>query len=392
MNKNILNIDAQSFIRNNLNNDIISILLKKSIIKNVSSKELVEQIEAKKKCQQKLPTWYNTENIYFPNKLNIEQTSSEITAKYKSEITASKSLIDLTGGFGIDSYFFSQKTTNIVHCEINKTLSEIATHNFNTLGTNNIQTENQDGIAFLKESNTHFDWIFIDPSRRNTKKGKVILLEDYSPNVTAHIDLLLGKADRILIKTAPLLDISAGISALKHVCEIHIVAINNEVKELLWVLKNDFKGDIPIKTINISKRTKEIFTFKLFEEKKSIAKLSLPETYIYEPNVAILKSGGFNIISKELHLNKLNKHTHLYTSKQLIEFPGRRFKILNTYRYNKKNIKKLGIKYANITIRNFPETVATIRKKTGIKDGGSIFLFFFKNINEKHDFIVCTKI
>ena len=195
-----------------------------------------------------------------------------------------------------------------------------------------------------------------------------------------------------MIKTSPLLDFSVGIDELKFVKAIHIVALNNEVKELLWILKNNYSGDISIETVNINKETKDYFKFLFEEEKNTTSKYSLPLSYLYEPNSAILKAGGFHSISKELNVFKLHKHSHLYTNDHLIDFPGRRFNIENIIPFNKKELKQLSIKKANITTRNFPETVQHIRKKYNIKDGGDIYLFFTTNIENNKIVIVSSKV
>ncbi len=392
MNKNILTTGAQDFISKNLNTDIMSVLLKKSTFDEISSKELVVQIEAKKKCIKKLPTWFKTPKIYYAKKLNIEQTSSEVTAQYKSQIISGKSLVDLTGGFGIDSYFFSKKIDTVTYNELDQNLAEIATHNFEILGVKNIHISTLDAITFLAHADQHFDWVYVDPSRRNEIKGKVFLLEDCLPDVTEHLELLFDKTDQVLLKTAPLLDISMGIRALQHVAEVHVVAVNNDVKELLWVLKKGYIGAIAVKTINFTNTGEEIFDFKLSSEKAIISKFAHPQNYLYEPNSAILKSGGFKIIGDQLQLHKLGEHTHLFTSRQLFEFPGRRFRIEKVLDYTKAGLKELQLEKANITTRNFPISVADIRKKFKIKDGGEFFLFFFKNYTYKYQILICYKV
>jgi len=392
LNKFILSTGVQDFISKYLDADIMSVLLKKSFFDEISNKELVEQIEAKKKCRKKLPSWFETPKIYYPKKLNIEQTSSEITAYYKSEIVSGKSLADLTGGFGIDSYFFSKKIDSVLYNEIDQNLSEIATHNFKILGAKNIIISTQDAISFLEGANQHFDWIYVDPSRRNDKKGKVFMLEDCLPDVTSSLQLLFNQTDHVLLKTAPLLDISMGVRTLQFINEVHIVAVNNEVKELLWVLKKGFKGSVWVKTVNFTKTRREIFDFKLSDEKTSVSAFEYPQKYLYEPNAAILKSGGFKTIAYRLGINKLGEHTHLYTSQQLIDFPGRRFKINKVVAFTKNSFKNLQINKANIATRNFPNSVASIRKKFKLKDGGAIFLFFFKNRAGKNQILVCSKV
>ena len=181
MNNVILNTVIQEFINNNLSSNISTLLLKGIHFKSIEPKEIIEQIEAKKKSQTKLPTWFNAKHIYYPNKLNIEQTSSEITAKYKAGLIKGNSIIDLTGGFGIDSYYFSKQFKNVVHCEINETLTTIVKHNFKQLKANNIDAIHTDGIDYLKKSTNSFDWIYVDPSRRHDTKGKVFFLKDCLP-------------------------------------------------------------------------------------------------------------------------------------------------------------------------------------------------------------------
>ncbi|MBJ6367669.1 THUMP-like domain-containing protein [Snuella sedimenti] len=392
MNKLILNHNIQEFINKNLKVDVSSILLKGTSFPNVDTKEIAEQIEAKKRCEKKLPIWFKTNGIYFPNKLNIEQTSSQVTALYKVGLISGDSIVDLTGGFGVDCYFFSNAFKNVEHCEINLSLSAIVTHNYKQLGVTNIKTYCIDGIEFLKNSTKTYDWIYIDPSRRHDSKGKVFFLNDCLPNVPEHLDILFKRSKNVLIKTSPLLDLSVGIDELKHVKTIHVVAINNEVKELLWILEQNFIGDITIKTVNIKPEKEEHFNFKLNSESTISPLFHSPLTYLYEPNSAILKAGGFNAVSHKFKIFKLHKHSHLYTSNELINFPGRSFKIDAVLSYSKKALKKTGICKANITTRNFPETVQQIRKKLNIKDGGSVYLFFTTDINKNKVILVTSKV
>ncbi len=391
MNKNILNTGIQDYIVNNNNTDILSVLLKKPIFEEVTNQELVEQLIARNKCRTKLPTWYKTPKIYYPNKVSLEQTSSEITAGYKTEIAHGNSLADLTGGFGVDSFFLSSKFDTLVHCEIDKSLSEIARYNFDRLGSNNVLFESNDGITFLRTSEKQFDWIYIDPSRRDDRKGKVVRLEDCTPNVSEHLELLFQKTKKILVKTSPLLDITAGINALCHVKEIHVVAVDNEVKELLWILEKENRDAITIKTVSFKKTTTEHFEFNYSDEKNAIARYTLPGTYLYEPNAAIMKSGAFKSVGNFYDLDKLQEHTHLYTSDELIKFPGRRFRITGVFSYKGDEFKKLGIRKANITTRNFKDSVANIRKKFKILEGGDTYLFFCSTLNGSPVIIRCSQ-
>ncbi|MBE0423783.1 MAG: class I SAM-dependent methyltransferase [Lutibacter sp.] len=391
MNHHILNKEVQDYINAHLKSDVTKLILKGSPFENVSIQEIAEQLLAKNSCEKKLPRWFNAENIYWPNKLNIEQTSSEITAKYKSDLVSGKTLMDITGGFGVDTYFFSQKVAKITHCEIYEELATMVNHNFKQLNVKNITTYIGDGIEFLDKSKEKFDWIYADPSRRNDAKGKVFLLEDCLPNIPENLDLLFQKTNHILLKVSPILDLKSAINELNNVKEIHVVAVENEVKELLFLLEKNYTQNIEIKTINLNKEEIQTFNFSL--NKEASATYSEQKKYLFEPNSAILKAGAFQQISAHLKIDKLHQHSHLYTSDKLIDFPGRRFEIKHSASYDKKQLLQfIPTKKANITTRNFPETVAQIRKKTGLKDGGNQYLFFTTDVNNKHLVLICEKV
>ncbi|WP_103867528.1 SAM-dependent methyltransferase [Aquimarina sp. I32.4] len=392
MNPLLIHKEVQEFISKNSDSsiDLSTLILKGSPFKGISVKELAQQIQGKRKAKKKLPTWYNKKGIYYPPTLNLEQTSSEATALYKSNLVSGSTLIDLTGGLGIDDYFFSKQITQVIHCELNPELSKIATHNFKTLKQDTIKTITGDGLQTLTNYNS-VDWIYIDPSRRHDSKGKVFFLEDCLPNVPDNLDFFFEKSKHILIKTSPLLDIQIGIKALKKVKEIHIVAVDNEVKELIWILDQNFIGDFKIKTVNIQKDKQQEFSFFSKDEVNQPINLASPMTYLYEPNTAILKSGGFLSIAQAFGIKKLHINSHLYTSDQVIDFPGRKFEIIAIYPYHKKTLSKTGITKANITTRNFPESVATLRKKLKIKDGSDTYLFFTTDMDNNKKVICCKK-
>jgi hypothetical protein len=388
----LLNANIQEFINANIDVKITKLALQKNPFPNVDWISILNQIEAKTKAKDKLPTWFATKDIIYPSKISVEQTSSEKTALYKSTLVSGDSLIDLTGGFGVDDYYFSKRINTIAHCEINPELSDLVKHNFEQLEVKNCSFYKGDSLTTLSSLNQKWDWIYIDPSRRNDAKGKVFMLKDCLPNVPENLDFYFKNSNAILIKTAPLLDISAGLSELKNVKNIHIVALDNEVKELLWELHKDYSGEITIKTINILKDKTESFDFVLNQEQR-VPSYSLPQKYLYEANNAIMKSGGFDEVSNLYSINKLHRHSHLYTSENLVAFPGRIFEIQNSISYNKTEIKMhLENKKANITIRNFPDSVEVIRKKWKIKDGGNIYCFFTTDVNNNKIVLICTKI
>ena len=391
MNTAILNTNVQQFITENLKTDITKLILKGSPFSDVSIQELASQIVAKQKAEHKLASWFRTQQIYYPSKINIEQTSSEHTANYKSNLVNGASIIDITGGFGIDCFYFSKRFEAVTHCEINAELSTIVAHNFKQLKINNITTFSGDAFDFLRSTKEKFDCIYIDPSRRDAVKGKVFLLQDCIPNVPENIDFLFSKTNQILIKTSPILDITSAINELKFVKEVHVIAIHNEVKELLFLLDKEHSKSIEIKTVNIGKEETKTFHFTYKEDLYS--EYSEPLSYLYEPNSAILKSGGFHQITNQLNVSKLQQHSHLYTADILLDFPGRTFKIEQVLSYDKKKLKKLlPENKANITIRNFPKTVAQIRKETKIKEGGTIFIFFTTNFKNELTVVICRKI
>ena len=387
----ILDQDIQDFIDANLNKDISKIAFQKNPFPEVDFAVILNQIAAKSKSEHKLPTWFSTEKIIYPSKISVEQTSSEKTAFYKSEIISGESLIDLTGGFGVDDFYFSKKFKSVVHCEMNYELSDVVNHNFQQLKAENIKCFAGDSFEILKNLNRKFDWIYIDPSRRSDAKGKVFMLKDCLPNVPELLENYFKYSENILIKTAPILDISAGLMELSNVKTIHIVALENEVKELLWEISKNYSGGIEIKTANITKEKIEKANFSL-EDSPNVF-YSEPKKYLYEPNSAIMKSGAFDAVSLQFNLDKLHPNSHLYTSDLLIDFPGRIFEIKDNIKYGKSEIKQfLQNKKANITTRNFPESVENIRKKWKISDGGNLYCFFTTDLNSNKIVLLCTKI
>lgn len=392
LNKALFDREVAKFIRENQTKDIPDLILKGSPFQNITVQELAVQIKGLKVAKKKFPELYLTTGIIYPPKLNLEQTSSEITARYKASLIKGDNAIDLTGGMGIDSYYLSRNFEIFIYCEINEELAEIAGHNFEMLKADNIQVRPENGLELLKNSTEKFNWVYADPARRDEHGGKVFKLEDCEPNIPANLDMIFQHTHNVMIKTSPILDISAGINELKNVKEIHIVAVGNEVKELLWMLQKDFKNGPVVKTVNFEKNGIQEFSgIKTGDNEKPV--FSDPEVYLYEPNVAIMKSGMFNILATETNTKKLNINSHLYTSKSLKTFPGRSFKIAEIKQYKDSDLKRyFKNKKANITTRNFPESVEQIRKKFKIKDGGEDYVFFTTNPEEQKIVIVCKKI
>ena len=387
----ILDPDVQLFINAHIGVDSASLALRKNPFPDLEWTEVLNQVLAKSKAKDKLPSWYAAVGIVYPPKLSVEQASSEQTAAYKADIVTGTKLIDLTGGFGVDDYYFAKKINAVTHCEINAALSRIVQHNATVLGIENMECIAGDSFEILVQAGTPFDWIYIDPSRRSDAKGKVFMLRDCQPNVPDLLDTYFKYTDNILIKTAPLLDITAALTELHYVRRIHIVAVGNEVKELLWELSGGYRGPLMIRAVNLLREHTDTFEFEYGSLPEPV--IGQPKKYLYEPNSAIMKSGGFNAVSKQFGLNKLQQHSHLYFSDQLIAFPGRVFEVLTRIPYTKPQMKiHLQQGQFNITTRNFPDSVESIRKKWKIKEGGTQYCFFTTDANDDKIVLICSKI
>ncbi|MCX8523414.1 RsmD family RNA methyltransferase [Chryseobacterium formosus] len=366
---NILNSDIQKYINANLNADLHSLLLKKSPFPEVSMQEIVQQIKGKQVAQKKFP-FLSQDGIIFPTQLSLEQSSSEKTAEYKSEILKGKKFIDLTSGFGIDAFYLSKNFDEITVVEQNTELLEIVEHNWNILDKK-AKFINQKLEDFLIENKEKFDVIYLDPARRDQNKNKVFLLEDLSPNILEIQEQLLSISEEVIIKLSPLIDLKYLISVLKNVSKIEIIAVRNDVKEIVVSLTTNYSGEINCNCINLESEEKE-FSFGINEEKNAEAEYSEPERFIYIPNNTILKAGIFNLISKEFKIKKLHPNTHLYTSEIKIDhFPGR---ILEMEVIDSKQIKKK--EQFNLISKNYPLKPEEIKKKYQLKDGGEDYLIF----------------
>lgn len=377
MNTALLSPAVQKYIADNLHADVHKIMLGKSPFREVSARELAEQIDSKRRSEKKLPTWFSEEGIYYPPKLSIEQSSSETTAAYKARLIKGKHVIDLTGGFGVDCYYFSPYTECLIHAERNKSLSEIAEHNLRILGKTNISFLREDSLSFLEQYTGRFDTIYVDPSRRVENK-KVFLLEDTEPNVINNLGLFFSIADRVVVKTSPMLDIQAGLKAFGGITEeLHVVSVKNDCKELLWVLSAGNKQEARIICAALGREQVMQLAFTLSDERSEVINTyTSPSSYLYEPDVAVLKAGAFKTIAARFELLKLSVNTHLYTSRDLKEaFPGKVFKVVSWGPYNEFSRQKTSGSF-NVVSRNFPLSTDQIKKKHKLSDGGNDFLIF----------------
>lgn len=386
----LLRSDIQQFIAQNLHSDVAQLALKPNPFPEVDWSLILQQIQARQKSEKKLPTWFATPNVLYPTKLSIEQCSSEILAKHKSKAINGKKIIDLTGGFGVDTYYFAQTFEKVIHAEINTDLCQIVAHNAKQLNLKNLEVKSGDGREILTQINQQFDWIYIDPARRDQQQKKVFRLSDCTPNVVDLLDDYFAFSDKILIKTAPLLDISQGLKDLPFVEKIEIVSLQNEVRELLWYINKNNTQKPKIVATDYSTDEKSI-QLSLPIDDDTTTKYSNPLQFLYEPSPALMKSGNFNYISRYFDVEKLDQNAHLYTSTTLKDFWGRRFKVLETLPFSKKTMKNWTNQKANISCRNFPMKPEEIKKKFKIKDGGDQYLFFSTTDNGNKKLIIITE-
>jgi predicted RNA methylase len=381
INNTILNPEFQEFLLSIEYEDIKSIGLKKSPFPSISAAEIAQQLKGLQVSKHKFPTLYSTKNIYFPPSVNLEQASSEATANYKANLVKGKSLVDLTAGFGIDTTAFAKSFEKVYHIEQNEALSEIVKHNSSILAPN-LETYTGTFQSFFEENpSLKFDVIYLDPARRNSS-GRKFILEDLEPNILEWLPTFFEKSDKVIIKLSPLLDITSTLQQIDYISEIHIIALKNEVKDFLLILDKNHSTKNPlIKAVNLEANQNE-FNFHYEDEQDSIASFGDIQHYIYEPNVAILKTGAFKLLSQKYKLNKLHQNTHLYTSDEIMsDFPGKIYYVNQQIENPKKEILKMK---ANLLVKNFNQPIDVIKKKFKIVDGGDVTLIFTQSIKGFH--------
>jgi len=434
-----MNEQTRDFIRENADKDIRLLALSAKKNPDVDLSFALDQIAGRQTARQKLPSWAATDDIVYPPHLSMEQCSSEQTARYKmklsspnphpsSKLSHPSSLIDLTGGFGVDFSFMSRGFERAVYVERLENLCDIARHNFALLGMNNAEVVCGDGVDYLK-SLDRVSVIYLDPARRNEHGGKTYAISDCTPDVIELKDLLIQKADRVIVKLSPMLDWHKAISDLGGAAaEVHIVSVDKECKELLLVMLSTEAEDVSRKAVKVvCVNNEEEFVFRSEGVKEcrsencltpnpspkgegSSNKLSslIPHPsstestnsstespFLYEPNASIMKAGCFSAIEQTFGVKQLERNSHLFVSESFVEdFPGRKFRIRTVTTMNKKDIKKAlsGIDKANISVRNFPISVAELRKRLKIKEGGSDYIFATTLIDKSHVLLLCSRL
>ncbi|CAN5518401.1 hypothetical protein BH10BAC4_BH10BAC4_17050 [soil metagenome] len=391
----LLTEEVQDFIHSHENEDVQKLLLKQNMVLGVPTDLIAQQIVGRKKAKTKINHWYNTRGIIYPPSLSMEQSSSEATSKFKLALL--KNLIqddekivsaaDLTGGLGVDTHALSLRAQHIDYVEPDVTLYEIARHNhklLNLYNQQNISHYNASAEAYLETLDEKIDILFIDPSRRKSTQ-KVYKLSDCKPDVVKLQSEIVNKASYVLIKTSPLMDIQQGLRELKNVSQVVVVAVENECRELLFLLQENYSDTPSIRAVELNRYGEVIndASFSLEEEKNSSVSFSAPLAYLYEPSAAVLKAGAFKGTSEKYKLKKLAVSSHLYTSDEIIEFPGRIFRVVEHVKLDKNLVDRFANGHANIITRNYPLSVEEIKKKTGLKEGGEEYLIATQTDKEK---------
>ena len=418
-------MDNKDFIKKHLNDDVNKLALSK-LPEGIDRDFVIRQIQARQLLKKKLLSWAENDELIFPKKLSLEQCSSEYTARYKSLLIKGKTLIDLTGGMGVDTAFLSDKFDKTYYVEMQEELCEIAKHNFQVLNKN-IEVVNDNAEHFLTTCD-EVDCIYLDPARRDEYGRKMVSLHDCSPDVAELHDILLKKAKRVLVKVSPMLDIEMIKKELTGIAEIHVVAVRNECKEILVVLGQQTEDNAQ-QTLSmacgsrlIAIDLRENWNFTLTEDEEHNAEWTLADAvgrYLYEPGVACMKAAPFKLLSQKFNIKKLHRNSHLYTSDDLVpDFPGRMFQVLNVVPFDKKTKKSiwenqsykdaktqrcedsetLSLCYsttsrkASVAVRNFPLSAEELKKNLGLQDGDDFYIFGTTMKGEKKIVVLAKKV
>ena len=418
-----MNSAIREFIRRHADDDVKALALKAHGTEDIDMLFALDQIAGRQTARQKLPAWAAIDGIVYPPHISMEQCSSEATALYKQNLTKDISLtshpspltsimVDLTGGFGVDFSFMARNFSKAIYVERQRHLCDIARENFQLLGIKQAEVVCGEAEAYL-ETMPHADLIYLDPARRDATGARTFAISDCTPDAVSLRNKLLNKADRILLKLSPMLDWRKAVSDLgeENVSEVHIVSVNNECKELLVVMMAEETAEVKVVGVDIEvrgeKREVREITFEVFLEGrgKRVEHSStfyplpstlpkIPSTLLYEPNSSIMKIGCFDEIAERFGVCQVANNSHLFLSDHEVEdFPGRSFDIVATTTMNKRELKAAlaDVKSANIAVRNFPLSVAELRKRLKLKDGGDTYIFATTDADNQHILYICKK-
>ena len=416
---------TKEYIKQHRNDDVYRLALAKTP-EGIDLQYALQQISAYQILTKKVPSWAECDELIFPRQLSLEQSSSELTARYKASLIKEFmgnqpfTHIDLTGGMGIDCYFIAQHTQNSHYVELNPELCQIARHNFTHLNSN-ISVHNTTAEEFLNQSTDYRVQItdnsslltpnsslliYLDPARRGDHGQKLVSIADCQPNVIELLPQMFALTDKVVVKLSPMLDITRAIGELPHIEKLYVISVSNECKELLLFINKNYTDDTQICAINLNSQQStddgqqttvntSLLTGTLANEASlTISHARAVGKYLYEPYAAHLKSGLYKTMAKTYCVEKLHQHSHLYTSAELNnDFPGRRFEVKEVVPFDKKSAKALfkSLPKANLTTRNFPLTVSELRTQYKIKDGGETYIFATTLYDDSKVLIVCQK-
>lgn len=391
----LFDLDVQKFIHENREKDTVSLAYRARRFSNIPTGFLLAQIKGYQKAKVKIPSFLEVENIVFPAGISMEQCSSELTAKYKRNFLKGERLLDLTGGFGIDSIFLADNFLKCIYVEQNKELSSIFKWNLQQLGLDDkFVVHHLDCVQFLHHNETKFDCAFIDPARRDHQNNRIFRLEDCEPNVYSLMGVLRNVTRKLLIKASPMCDISHELRLLGGSTSVIITSVKNEVKEVSFLV--DFANNTSDKRIciDIGKDKNQIFEFDMHNELELNSHFSMPKTYVYEPYKSILKAAGIRSVGDRYQLEKLHRDSHFFTSNRCMDdFPGRIFKLQKVVKPSKKVVKKeVGENRLNVICRNYPTSVEVLTQKLGIKEGGENYLLATTLADNSKKLLYCSRI
>ena len=392
-----MNQATLDFIREHAEADVRQLALRKAKNPEVDLMVALEQIAGRQKARTKIPSWAAREGMIYPPHLSMEQCSSEQTARYKAGVAGKGALfVDLTAGFGVDTAFIAEGFQRVVSVERQEQLCQITFQNHKLLGLQQIEVVCGDGVAYLHQMQ-HADLLFIDPARRDAHGGRTYGISDCEPNVLEIIEEMVEKADRVMLKLSPMLDWRKAVEDLQtgsgnpvFVNEVHIVSVDNECKELLLIVSKEEK---PLHIFCVNNG--DMFDYEAVQDRQPVicSQFSAP-CFLYEPNASLMKAGCFGLMTERYPLAQLDVNSHLFVSaSEIPDFPGRRFVVENVISMNKRELKQAlaGIRKANIAVRNFPLSVAELRKRLNLQDGGDVFIFATTVANQGHQLVICRK-
>jgi len=366
----VLTPEMQAFISSSEAEDVADLSLRKTDFLGVPFQIVAQQIVGRQLAKGKLPSWYRQSNIIYPPRLSLEQCSSEQTAAFRlSGMEPGRLAVDLTGGFGVDSYYLARKFDRVLMVEPDAELARIVEHNYSMLGITNVEIVSERAENFLATFSGTSDLMYVDPSRRLAGR-RVFRLQDCQPNLTELYPAMIQATHSLMVKASPLLDIKDGLRILHCTSEVQVVAVANECRELVFKSSGNGEGIDPvIRAIELSDPSGS-WEITISEEERAKVTFGPASKFVYEPHAALLKAGAFKSIADRLGLQKLHPSTHLYTSEDLRRFPGRIFELTEKFVQGKNQ-------RANLVTRNYPLTPEQLKAKYNIKDGGDQYLLGF---------------